>query len=70
MLLARVFEMLAAQLAQAQGNAATAVEMMKQGALDFITKPLDYEKLKAVLAAAQEDIHLRRQSRRLKRRLT
>jgi DNA-binding NtrC family response regulator len=52
-------------LVTAQGTIDIAVEAMKQGALDFITKPLDYDKLKSVLAAAQEDILLRRQSRRL-----
>ena len=52
-------------LVTAQGTIDIAVEAMKMGALDFITKPLDYEKLKAVLAAAQEDVQLRRQSRKL-----
>ncbi|MBI2819903.1 MAG: sigma-54-dependent Fis family transcriptional regulator [Acidobacteria bacterium] len=52
-------------LVTAQGTIDMAVEAMKQGALDFITKPLDHEKLKAVLTAAQQDILLRRESRRL-----
>ena len=52
-------------LVTAQGTIDMAVEAMKLGALDFITKPLDYEKLKSVLAAAQEDVMLRRQSRKL-----
>ena len=52
-------------LITAQGTIDMAVEAMKQGALDFITKPLDHNKLKAVLDAAQQDILLRRQSRRI-----
>ncbi len=52
-------------LMTAQGTIDMAVEAMKQGALDFLTKPLDYVKLKSVLDAAQKDIALRRQSRRL-----
>src|SRR2546426_197281 len=41
------------------------VDAMKQGAQDFITKPLDYPKLKAILDAAGRDIDLRRESRKL-----
>ncbi|MBI4480984.1 MAG: sigma-54-dependent Fis family transcriptional regulator [Acidobacteria bacterium] len=56
-------------LITAQGTIDMAVEAMKQGALDFITKPLDHNKLKAVLEAAQQDILLRRQSRRISTQL-
>jgi DNA-binding NtrC family response regulator len=52
-------------LVTAQGTIDMAVEAMKQGALDFITKPLDHEKLRSVLQAAQQDIRLRRESRRI-----
>ena len=52
-------------LITAQGTIDMAVEAMKQGALDFITKPLDHEKLKSVLEAAQQDIRLRRESHRM-----
>jgi DNA-binding NtrC family response regulator len=52
-------------LVTAQGTIDIAVEAMKQGALDFITKPLDYEKLKAVLDAARQDVELRRHSRKM-----
>ena len=38
---------------------------MKQGAQDFITKPLDYPKLKAILEAAARDLGQRRESRGL-----
>lgn len=49
----------------AHGTVDMAVEAMKEGAYDFITKPLDYPKLKSVLEAAEEDIQLRQESRRL-----
>jgi len=52
-------------LVTAQGSIDLAVEAMKQGAKDFITKPLDYPKLKAILDAAGRDIELRRESRKL-----
>ena len=40
-----------------------AVESMKQGAQDFITKPMDYPKLRAILKAAESDIEMRQTSR-------
>src|SRR4051794_3232156 len=40
-------------LITAEGTIDMAVEAMKQGAQDFITKPLDYNKLQAILDAAQ-----------------
>jgi DNA-binding NtrC family response regulator len=46
-----------------------AVESMKQGAQDFLTKPIDYPKLEAILKAAEADIHLRRASRKLSSQL-
>ncbi len=52
-------------LITAQGTIDMAVEAMKQGAHDFLTKPLDYSKLKAVLDAVQQDILLRLESRKL-----
>src|SRR5262245_9831882 len=52
-------------LVTAQGSIDLAVEAMKQGAKDFITKPLDYPKLKSILDAAGRDIELRRESRKL-----
>ncbi len=39
-----------------------AVESMKQGAQDFITKPMDYPKLRAILKAAESDIEMRQTS--------
>ncbi|MCI0421740.1 MAG: sigma-54 dependent transcriptional regulator, partial [Acidobacteria bacterium] len=47
-----------------------AVEAMKQGARDFLTKPLDYTKLKSVLDAAQKDLKARKQSKKLSSQLT
>jgi DNA-binding NtrC family response regulator len=42
------------------GNASaeTAVEAMKEGAFDYITKPLNFEKLKVLVAKAVEKSHL------------
>ncbi|MGH9339234.1 MAG: sigma-54-dependent transcriptional regulator [Acidobacteriota bacterium] len=48
-------------LVTAHGSVDMAVEAMKQGAQDFITKPLDYSKLKAVLEAAKKDIELQQE---------
>jgi DNA-binding NtrC family response regulator len=52
-------------LVTAQASIDVAVEAMKEGAQDFITKPLDYPKLRAILEAAEKDIELRRESRKL-----
>ena len=56
-------------LMTAQATVDMAVEAMKQGACDFLTKPLDYSKLKAILESAQQDIALRRQSQHLRSQL-
>ena len=56
-------------LVTAQGSIDLAVEAMKQGAQDFITKPLDYTKLKAILEAAERDLGMRRESRGLDQQL-
>jgi DNA-binding NtrC family response regulator len=56
-------------LVTAQGSIDLAVEAMKQGAQDFITKPLDYPKLKAILDAAERELVLRRESRGLDQQL-
>jgi DNA-binding NtrC family response regulator len=52
-------------LVTAQASIDVAVEAMKEGAQDFVTKPLDYPKLKAILDSAEKDIELRRESRKL-----
>ncbi|MEE8278127.1 MAG: sigma-54 dependent transcriptional regulator [Thermoanaerobaculia bacterium] len=56
-------------LITAYGTIDTAVEAMKQGAFDFLTKPIDYGKLKATLKAARQEIELRGAARRLEERL-
>jgi DNA-binding NtrC family response regulator len=52
-------------LITAHGTVEAAVEAIKEGALDFLTKPLDPDKLKAVLAAAEREIDARSRSKRL-----
>jgi DNA-binding NtrC family response regulator len=56
-------------LITAQGSIDLAVEAMKQGAQDFVTKPIDYSKLRMILQAAQDDLELRRKSQHLISRL-
>jgi len=56
-------------LVTAQGSIDLAVEAMKQGAQDFITKPLDYAKLRAILQATEGEMDLRRKSQRLQSQL-
>jgi DNA-binding NtrC family response regulator len=53
----------------AHGAIDTAVEAVKRGAKDFLTKPLDYSKLKAVLEEAASELRLRGGVRRLEERL-
>ncbi len=52
-------------LITAHGTVDSAVEALKRGALDFLTKPLDYDKLEAVLETACTDIAQRRERKRL-----
>ena len=56
-------------LVTAEGGIEDAVEAMKQGARDFLTKPLDYEKLRALLDDAGRDVETRRRTERLSGRL-
>jgi DNA-binding NtrC family response regulator len=57
-------------LITAQGSVDIAVEAMKQGARDFLTKPLtDLPKLKALLDDAERELELRRKARRLTARV-
>jgi DNA-binding NtrC family response regulator len=51
-------------LLTAHGTVEMAVEAMKEGALDFLTKPLNYANLKAVLDQASRDRELLARSRR------
>jgi DNA-binding NtrC family response regulator len=52
-------------LITAYGTIDEAVEAMKLGAHDFLTKPLDYAKLRSTLAALDQEIERRGQIRRL-----
>ena len=56
-------------LVTAEGGVADAVEAMKHGARDFLTKPLDYDKLRALLDDAARDVETRLRSRRLSGRV-
>ena len=51
----------------AHGNIDAAVEAMKAGATDFLTKPLDYAMLYALLEATASDVRQRRGSQSLDR---
>ena len=56
-------------LITAYGTIDAAVEAMKLGALDFLTKPLDYDKLAATLEAAAGEVARRTGARHLEDRL-
>jgi DNA-binding NtrC family response regulator len=49
----------------AHGNIDSAVEAMKSGASDFLTKPLDYATLRALVGAVARDVAARQQARAL-----
>jgi two-component system NtrC family response regulator len=53
----------------AYGTVGSAVEAMKRGAYDYLTKPADNEELKAVLGKAHEYGKLLKENRELKRRV-
>lgn len=46
-----------------------AVEAMKEGAQDYLTKPLDYPKLRALLQEAERDVELRAKTSKLSSQL-
>jgi len=56
-------------LVTAYGTIGSAVQAMKKGAADFLTKPVDREELLITIAKAFEKIHLVRENRQLKRQL-
>lgn len=56
-------------LVTAHGSIDVAVEAMKRGARDFLTKPVDADKLEALLESAAEELELRERARELEREL-
>jgi DNA-binding NtrC family response regulator len=56
-------------LITAYGTVDAAVEAMKQGARDFLTKPLDYRRLRALLDELRSEENQHRDARRLERQL-
>src|SRR3989339_177906 len=53
----------------AYASVKTAVEALKAGAFDYLTKPLDIEELKILIEKALEHYHLREENMVLKERL-
>jgi len=60
---------LSAVVMTAHGSVDSAVEAMKKGAFDYLTKPLDRDRLLLVLERAMETVRLRGENRRLKAQL-
>jgi DNA-binding NtrC family response regulator len=56
-------------LVTAFGTVEGAVEGLKDGAVDYLLKPLDLDAVEHVIARALEERHLKRENRELKRRL-
>jgi len=56
-------------LITAESRVDSAVEAMKAGAQDYLTKPLDYTKLRALLQEAERDVGLRAKAVQLSSRL-
>lgn len=52
-----------------KGTVATAVEAMRHGAYDYLTKPLEIERLKALIPKALEKYQVRTANRELQKRL-
>ena len=53
----------------AYSSVETAVEALKKGAWDYLTKPLDFDKLKLTMARILETIYLKAENESLKKRL-
>jgi two-component system response regulator HydG len=53
----------------AYSSVETAVDALKQGAHDYLTKPLDFDKLKVTIERAMEHIRLKEENRRLRESL-
>jgi DNA-binding NtrC family response regulator len=65
----RTDEKLPVVMMTAHGDVDGAVDAMKAGAADFLTKPLDYIVLRALIETLADDARQRRQSRTLDRQL-
>ncbi len=53
----------------AYSSVEAAVDAIKQGAYDYLTKPLDFDKLRLTIERAMEHIHLKEENRLLKENL-
>ncbi|MCK7504211.1 MAG: hypothetical protein MZV70_09030 [Desulfobacterales bacterium] len=53
----------------AYSSVETAVDALKQGAHDYLTKPLDFDKLKITIERAMEHTRLKEENRRLRESL-
>ncbi|MBN1277784.1 MAG: sigma-54-dependent Fis family transcriptional regulator [Deltaproteobacteria bacterium] len=53
----------------AYSSVETAVEALKKGAYDYLTKPLDFDELRLTMERAMEHTHLKEENRLLKERL-
>jgi two-component system response regulator HydG len=53
----------------AYSSVETAVEALKRGAYDYLTKPLDFDELRITMERAMEHTHLREENRRLRETL-
>ena len=53
----------------AYSSVETAVTALKNGAYDYLTKPLDFDELRLVIARAMDHRHLKEENRILKERL-
>ena len=53
----------------AYSSVETAIEALKKGAYDYLTKPLDFEKLRLTIERAMEHIQLKEENRILKENL-
>lgn len=53
----------------AYGSIETAVEAVKQGAFDFVTKPVNFDRLEIIIRRALESVSLKEESTELKRKL-
>ena len=56
-------------LCTAYGSIETAVEAVKRGAFDFVTKPVNFDRLELIMKRALESCRLRQENRELKQRL-